>query len=237
MTKPVIGVPLMGKSLFRKYMQYKYTQCLRRAGARVRILPPTEDREVQRRYLSECDGFLFPGGVDIDPALYGQAPLPGAGEPNPVRDRFELPFLKAVIAADKPLLCICRGMQLLNVAQGGTLKQDIKPIQKYQHAAVRRPGGYAHPVRLREGSLIAGIFGKNTIKVNSLHHQAAERVGKGLRVTAKSPDGFVEALEFPDRKGFCLGVQWHPEHMAARDDAQQKIFRTFLSACRKDAES
>lgn len=280
---PVIGVPFMGTG-FHRYMQHQYTQCLERAGAQVRILKPTADEEQARRYLAECDGFLFPGGADIAPALYGQKRLPECGRPDRIRDGFERLFLRAALKTGKPVLCICRGMQLLNVVQGGTLVQDIKPLQTYRHADFAHRAGSTHPVGLQPGSIPAQIFGSSTISVNSLHHQAVDKLGKGLCAAAKSPDGFIEAIEFracgftgglaggpvdestsnptvgpadestsnptvepagkptggpvsspaggSTGRPFVLGVQWHPEHMAAKDAAQQKLFERFVSECR-----
>ncbi len=232
MTTPMIGIPLMGTSMLRKYMQNKYTQCLKNAGAAVKILEPIPGSAAIAQYLAECDGFLFPGGADIAPNLYGQEPQPGCGEPNPVRDQFEFPLLNAVLEADRSVLCICRGMQLLNVVRGGSLLQDIKPIQQYNHADFFHRAKFTHPVELEKGSMIASVFGTRTIQVNSLHHQAVDRLGDGLTATARSPEGFIEAIEFADRKGFALGVQWHPEHMAAKDPSQQLIFERFVSACK-----
>lgn len=264
---PVIGVPFMGTG-FHRYMQNKYTQCLARAGAEVRILKPTADPEQARHYLAECDGFLFPGGADIAPALYGQKRRPECGKPDRIRDGFERLFLRAALKTGKPVLCICRGMQLLNVVQGGTLLQDIKPLQTYRHADVPHRAGSTHPVELQPGSIPAQIFGSSTISVNSLHHQAVDKLGKGLCAVAKSPDGFIEAIELrtggpageptdgpvssptgepaneltgepagepagnPTDKPFVLGVQWHPEHMAAKDASQQKLFERFILECR-----
>jgi len=227
-TKPLIGVPFMGSSLFRKYMQSKYTVCLKKAGAEVVILEPVPGGI--RQYLDQCDGFLFPGGPDIAPGLYGRERQPCCGEPNPVRDDFEYPFLKAALAAKKPVLCVCRGMQLLNVVRGGTLHQDIKPVQKYNHADFRRRAGAVHPVELEEGSVLSELFGQRQIQVNSLHHQAVDQLGEGLRKTAWSPDGFTEGIELAGAS-FALGVQWHPEHMAKKDPAQRKIFERFVAAC------
>ena len=229
---PVIGVPFMGTG-FHRYMQNKYTQCLERAGAEVRILKPTADEEQARRYLAECDGFLFPGGADIAPALYGQKRRPECGKPDRIRDGFERLLMRAVLKTGKPVLCICRGMQLLNVVQGGTL-------QTYRHADVPHRAGSTHPVELRPGSILAQIFGSDSILVNSLHHQAVDKLGKGLCAVAKSPDGFIEAIELrtgesagnPTGRPFVLGVQWHPEHMAAKDASQQKLFERFVSECR-----
>ena len=134
MAAAIIGIPLMGKSLIRKYMQNKYIQCLHKAGAQVKVLNPVPDAAIIDQYLEECDGFLFPGGADINPKLYGREIQQGCGKTNPVRDDFELPLIIATLAAHKPVLCICRGMQLLNIAQGGTLTQDIKTMQTYNHA-------------------------------------------------------------------------------------------------------
>ena len=236
---PVIGVPFMGTG-FHRYMQNKYTQCLERAGAEVRILKPTADEEQARRYLAECDGFLFPGGADIAPALYGQKRRPECGKPDRIRDGFERLLMRAALKTGKPVLCICRGMQLLNVVQGGTLLQDIKPLQTYRHADVPHRAGSTHPVELQPGSILAQIFGSDFILVNSLHHQAVDKLGKGLCAVAKSPDGFIAAIELrtgesagnPTGRPFVLGVQWHPEHMAAQDASQQKLFERFVSDCR-----
>ncbi len=230
MAKPLIGVPLMGSSLFRKYMQGKYTACLKKAGASVVILEPVSGGI--RQYLDQCNGFLFPGGPDIAPNLYGQETLPGCGEPNPVRDDFEYPFLKAALAERKPVLCICRGMQLLNVVRGGTLRQDIGPVQKYSHADFRHRAGTTHPVELEAGSILGELFGIRQIQVNSLHHQAVDQLGEGLRKTAWSPDGFIEGIEL-EGAPFALGVQWHPEHMAQKNPAQRKIFDRFVAASGK----
>ena len=231
MSLPRIGVPVMGSSLARKYMQRQYTKCLQAAGARVDLLEPVLQADRVRRYVVQHDAFLFPGGPDIDPHCYGAEPSPACGAPNPVRDGFELPFIRAVLASGKPVLCICRGMQLLNVALGGTLRQDIKPIQKYNHADILHCKTHTHPVVLRRGSFVEQLYRRRVIWVNSLHHQVVDRLGDGLVAVAHSPEGFVEALELPGRPAFTLGVQWHPEHMAPRDPAQQHLFEVFVGAC------
>lgn len=233
MATAVVGIPMMGTSILRKYMQSKYIQCLCRAGAEVKILDPIPKVAVIKRYISECNGFLFPGGADIAPELYGQKPQPSCGKPNPLRDSFEFPLMSAVLEREAPVLCICRGMQLLNISLGGTLIQDIKPTQQYNHADLYRRTKYAHPVSLSEGSLAAEIFGCTAIQVNSLHHQVVDKLGKDLRVTAKSPEGFVEAIEFQSRKIFVFGLQWHPELMTKSDLRQQEVFNRFIFACSK----
>lgn len=230
MSQPVIGMPLLGDSLFRRYMQSKYIRCLRRAGA-VELLLPTEPvDEVIAQALEKCDGFLFPGGPDIQPELYDQMRLPVCGESNPARDALELPLIRAVCETEKPLLCICRGMQLLNVAFGGTLVQDITKEQEYPHSDFVHRATATHPVQLEPGSWLYRLFASDSISVNSMHHQAVDILGSGLQAAAHSPDGFVEAIQSADHP-FCLAVQWHPEHMAARNPAQQRIFNAFVEAC------
>ncbi len=229
MEKPVIGIPRMGTDPFRRYMQGKYITCLEHAGAKVEILEPDPGEGAIRRYLKLCDGFLFPGGSDIDPSRYGKDRLPACGKANPERDGFEIPLLGEVLEAKRPLLCICRGMQVLNVVCGGTILQDIKAQQKYKHVDTLHRTGSTHPVKLAPGSLLEEIFGCRIIPVNSLHHQVVDQVGKGLRVTALSPEHFIEGLELKNPTFFCLGVQWHPEHMKA--PVQQKLFERLIKAC------
>lgn len=231
MLQPTIGIPLMGQSLFHRYMQQKYIRCLEHTGAEVLLLPTDNITEVISQSLQRCHGFLFPGGPDIQPGIYDQTALPECGEPDPARDALELPLLQAALEAEKPLFCICRGMQLLNVVLGGTLIQDIKTEQEYPHSDFWHRTTATHPVLLEPDSHLGRLFGSDIISVNSLHHQAVDLTGKGLTVTGQSPDGFVEALEV-DGYPFCLAVQWHPEHMAARSAEQQKLFRAFVDACR-----
>lgn len=231
MGSPCIGIPKMGSSPARRYMQHKYIACLRQAGAQVCVLKPTTSPQQILRDVARCDGFIFPGGPDIAPVLYGQKVASGCGTPNPVRDAYELPLLRSVLAAGKPVVCICRGMQLLNVAQGGTLLQDIRSMQTFQHADFFHRKTHTHPVTLAPNSLVEQIFGCAEMQVNSLHHQAVDHLGTGLRATAHSPDGFVEALEMPGYPTLLLGVQWHPEHMSARTPVQQKIFSQLIAAC------
>lgn len=229
---PVIGIMWMGDSPFHRYMRSKYVYSLRRSGAKVVTLAPTSKQSVMQRYLQRCDGFLFPGGADLAPALYGAQKDPACGAQNVVRDAFEAPFLRMVLDAGKPVFCICRGAQLLNVVCGGTLLQDITPIQTCQHTDAPNRVKGTHLVNLAEGSKLARIFRQQCVFVNSLHHQASDRPGQGLRVTAASPEGFIEALEIEHYRTFGLGVQWHPEHMSKQNKAQQKLFDIFVKECK-----
>ncbi|GAB4203885.1 MAG: hypothetical protein Fur0019_03860 [Tibeticola sp.] len=187
------------------------------------------------------DGLVLQGGVDIAPETYGAAPLPGPWPHDPVRDRYELALLRAFIAADKPVLGVCRGAQLLNVAMGGTLVQDI-PSQRagaIAHQDLQRYDRLTHAVQFTEGSVLAHLYGRGAQCVTSIHHQCVDRLGAGLVVEALSPeDGIIEAIRL-ENAGFVLGVQWHPEfHLTPRDEAaclldSAPMMRRFLAAARK----
>lgn len=226
---PVIAIPQMGTDLFRKYMKSKYTKSLERAGAAVRWIE-LDDVENAVKEVMKCDGLLLPGGADIDPKLYGQTPSEKCGKPNEKRDMAEPKIFEAFLSTGKPVLGICRGIQLINVCMGGTLLQDIKEEQKYNHADFFSRARSAHPVTISEDSLLYEIFDSVSENVNSLHHQAVDKVGKGLKVTAKSEDGYIEALELEGHP-FCVAVQWHPEHMSKKSMQQRKLFSAFVSKC------
>lgn len=232
MLYPTIGIPLMGGSIFRRCLQYPYARCLGRAGAAVQPLALHAFEGAVKDALEKCDGFLFPGGPDIRPEHYGQEPLPACGPPDPARDDFELLLLHAALEAHKPLFCIGRGMQLLNVIFGGTLMQDIRLKQEYQHSDSWHRTSATHPIDLDPDGLLAYLLDTDTISVNSLHHQAVDETGEKLWIPADSPEGFAEALELEDYP-FCLAVQWHPEYMAGRTPAQQRLFQAFVDACRQ----
>lgn len=223
---PVIAMPITGTDLFRRYMNSKYTDSIRRAGGTVRWLS-LEDLDASLEALALCDGLLLPGGPDLDPALYGQTPIPECGKANLLRDRGEMALLEAFLPTGKPILCICRGVQLLNVFCGGTLHQHIDGHKDFPSRAEG-----CHPIDLLPHTRLRQILDADRVSVNSLHHQAADRVGTDLIVSAVSGDGFIEALELSCHP-FCLGVQWHPEHMSRTSPAQMRMFEAFLAACQK----
>lgn len=225
-----IAVPQMGNDLFRRYMKGKYVRSLSRAGAAVRWIELSDPDAAAKEAVS-CDGLLLPGGADIDPSRYGQTPQPECGKPNELRDAAEFVMLDAFYRTGKPVLGICRGIQVMNVQAGGTLFQDIKGTSVCRHMDFRSRNRSIHRVTVAEGSLLARITGSGEHDVNSLHHQAADRIGDGFTVSAVSEDGFTEAIERSDH-AFCLGVQWHPEHMSRRSLDQRQIFAAFVQACR-----
>ena len=236
MKEIIIAMPQMGNSLFRKYMKSKYAQSLNRSGAKVRWIELEDNPNFIQEAL-ECDGLLLPGGADLAPEMYHQTRSEKTGKPNLLRDQTEPKLLEAFLSAGKPILGICRGVQLMNVYFGGTLVQDIKDKQKYRHADFFSRARSTHPVEIKEGTRLFDLLGqpRTSINVNSIHHQAVDQVGEGLTVCAISEDGFVEGIEKSDAL-FCVGVQWHPEHMSAKNSRQQALFDAFVRSCRERAD-
>lgn len=226
-----IAMPQMGNDLFRKYMKSKYVDGIRRAGAFVKWID-LENTDSAVAEALECDGLLLPGGADLEPLLYYQQRQEKCGKANPLRDKGEMEILAAFIKTGKPILCICRGLQVLNVFFGGTLHQDIAHLQKVKHSDFMKRASHSHSITVEEASLLHSIVAEKEIQVNSIHHQSADKIGDGLVVTALSSDGIIEALEMPSHP-FCLALQWHPEHMCKNNSQQQKIFDTFVSRCKK----
>jgi putative glutamine amidotransferase len=216
--------PRAGLTFHYPHKAVPYAEALRQAGIEPVLISPGDSRA-----LAGLQGLLLSGGVDLNPARYGAAPGPASETPDDERDQTEARLLNEALAADLPVLAICRGMQLFNVAHGGTLIQDL------ENSAVHvvysdDPGLPAHEILVEPGSRLAAIMGEGAHAVNSRHHQAVERVGTGLRVTAKStPDGVIEALERGDHR-FAVAVQWHPEDQVQRDAGQRKLFEAFGAA-------
>lgn len=224
----VIAMPRMSTDPEPTVAQSKYMESLARAGAGMRWVELSDPEQAVQDALT-CDGLLLPGGGDMDPKFYGQARIPACGEPNLLRDAAEPLLLRAFLAADKPVLGICRGIQVMNAVLGGDLYQDIKPFEHLPH---NDHWAKVHTVTVRRGTLLSRILGQDTVLVNSQHHQAVDRVAPGFTLAALSEDGIVEAIEKPDAR-FCLGVQWHPEWLSDADPAMQSLFDAFVNACSK----
>ncbi len=192
-----------------------YIHALESAGLIPLIVPPLSNEAAARAIVARVDGVVLTGGEDVDPSLYGQPRHPECGAPNAARDSTEIALIRAARELNKPLLAICRGPQVLNVALGGTLFQDI-PSQipgALEHNPKDDRSSRVHPVQIEEDSLIARAIEATSITVNSLHHQSAEKVAPGLRATAFAPDGVVEGLESTSPEWWVVAVQWHPEEM------------------------
>ena len=198
-----------------------YVDAVVRAGGLPFVLPVLEPGDAEPALLA-LDGLLLTGGGDVDPVRYGEAPVPEVYGVDPGRDAFEAALVVAAARAGLPLLGICRGTQILNVTLGGTLHQHVPAVTGRNHCLRDRSSELVHEVRITPGTLLAGTAGAPAIGVNSLHHQAVDRVGAGLRAVAWSDDGIIEGVE-SDGIGRFLGVQWHPELLGGHD-AHERLF-------------
>jgi len=206
-----------------------YIRAVREAGGIPVVLPNTDGNADRiNDYLALLDGLLMPGGADIPPSEYGEAPHETVALLDEDRFHFEKALIHAWIErTDKPLLGICLGNQWINVSSGGSLIQDIPSEFKGNHRDT------THLIAVEPDSRLGRIFCETTLTVNSLHHQAVRNVGKGLRIVARCPDGIVEAVESTDPDRFLIGVQWHPEKLMPDDAAQTKLLKAFIDASSK----
>jgi len=225
----------------------KYPLALKAAGAMPWLLPCFAERNFVADAVSRCDGVLLTGGDDVDPKLYTRSLPPRIAKTvrreTAQRDAFELMLVGEVLRQHKPLLAICRGHQILNVALGGSLVADIRlqMPQAENHCRTDRKSQVVHDVECAAGSLMERIAGKTKLGVNSTHHQAVAQIAKPLRATAVSKDGIVEGLELASGAGgllpYLLSVQFHPERLFTRHAEHLELFRTFVRACRQARRS
>ncbi len=184
-------------------------------------------------YIENADGLLLSGGVDVDPAHFGQTPQPQLGFIDERRDALELSLYQAAKRKGIPILGICRGIQLINVAEGGTLHQHLPAVPNtLQHSQINPDGSLFHEVKLEPSSILAKAYSADTIRSNSYHHQAIDKLGNNLKATAWTQDGLIEGVEGID-KSFVLGVQWHPEMSYLRYPEHHAPFRVFVEAINK----
>ncbi|MFP4016511.1 MAG: gamma-glutamyl-gamma-aminobutyrate hydrolase family protein [Halanaerobiales bacterium] len=230
MKKPRIGILPNYNNDTREYrLKRCYTAAIVSAGGLPVILPVSSDDGIIKEYVKQIDGLLLTGGTDIDPLIYGENPLPTMGEIDPERDLFELEMVKYSFGLKLSVLGICKGCQIINIALGGTLFQDIysqkESVLKHTQEA---PRWYpTHMINIEKGSLLHQIIEKDKIKVNSTHHQAIKGVGDSLKISALAEDGVVEAIESREDR-FILGVQWHPEALWENSEENFNIFREFI---------
>lgn len=207
-----------------------YCGAVMNSGGLPVLLPPTDSEEQARRILDFCDGILFSGGVDIDPVYYGEDILNNTVEINEKRDKSELLLAKLAIEANKPILGICRGIQVLNVAMGGSLYQDLPSQLNLIHRQQGHGVEDGHYVNVIQGSPLHNILGEVRIKTNTYHHQSIKSLGKGFELIAESEDGVIESIYMPSKK-YVLGVQWHPELLAHMIGLHKAIFDDFILNC------
>lgn len=236
--KPLIGLtPSHNTENDDIRMTPTYLRALRAAGAIPLVLPLEVSQEDLSRLTDTLDGFLFTGGPDVHPFLFGEDTHAHCGNVSPLRDNMELALLPLVMKAKKPILGICRGIQLINIGLGGTIYQDLTSQWKETFpVAHSQPFDYhtpSHTVMVRPGTRLAsltGLLNGGTIRVNSMHHQAVKDAAVGLSVSATASGGLVEALEMPDYP-YLLAVQWHPEYLWERDCSAAALFKDFVNAC------
>ena len=242
MKKPIIGIlgsillmesgPFPG--LDRTYVNHDYIRAVELAGGIPLLLPVLEDVSDVSGQLEMIDALVLSGGYDLHPGTYGEEPLQELGFVWPEMDRHQIAAAKSAAELGKPMLGICRGMQILNVAFGGSLYQDLnaQSDSAQQHVQKGRRHLGSHWVDVEAGSLLAEFVGEGRLYTNSFHHQAVKELASCFKVCARALDGMIEAFESHPEQGLVLGLQWHPEMMASNDAKMLKIFQDFINKAR-----
>jgi putative glutamine amidotransferase len=213
------------------YLRDGYYKAIEKAGGIPVVLLPLEDKTSISHIIRRLDGIILTGGPDIDPVHFGEPPKPNLGRVCPKRDEFELILARECFELKKPILGICRGMQIINVAFGGSVFQDIQTeIRGALKHLQEAPSWYgSHEIQITDlNSRLYGVMGVKKMKVNSYHHQSLKLVAPKFAVTAVSSDGIIEAIEAVRKDVFCMGLQWHPEYMWEKDRFQFMIFKHFV---------
>ena len=239
--KPLIGIVVCGLSDNRQFVSNPYIQSVRYSGGIPILLPLIRSDSMLEQYLRLCDGFLFCGGNDITPLLFGQEPREGIRDTNITLDLFQIRLMKLILSSAKPVFSICRGMQIFNTACQGTIFQDIRyqPGESLDH--MQRSDSrsdVSHPVRIERSSRLFSCLGRS-VYVNSFHHQAIDRPGVDLKVSALAPDQTIEAIEHSSHP-FAIGVQWHPECMFRSSEKMRRfsmVMRLYYSCKKKRVAS
>lgn len=214
----------------RVRLHVNYVRSLEGAGLVPVVVPPLTTREAAAEILDACGGLLLTGGEDVDPARYGATPHPATGAPSVMRDETELALFAAAREQKLPVLAICRGIQLVNVAMGGTLLQDVPTERPSEIVHDQKADQHVrtHGLRVSGGTRLSDALGATELHVNSYHHQAVDRVAPGLVVTATAPDGLVEGVEAADPDWWLVAAQWHPEDLTTDGRPWDRgLFATF----------
>lgn len=214
---------------------HTYVHSIEASGGLPLLIPYVKSKELLKEALAFCDGFLFTGGGDADPALYGEVTSPHCGKIEPLRDELDFASLEYALASGSPILGICRGIQILNVALGGTLYQDIPTEYKTEicHSQTNGLHAYSHSVKIEKDTPLYSLVGACEMPSNSFHHQAIKDLGSGLIPMAYADDGIIEAV-YSRENAFIRGYQWHPERLFDADDRHKKIFEEFIAACEQN---
>lgn len=235
MKKPIIGVtPLFDDRRESIWMVAGYLKGIQHAAGIPVVLSLSDCEEEIEQIVKEFDGFLFTGGHDIHPSLYGEEKLPFCANICKYRDDFEKILFEKALEYKKPILAICRGFQFMNVMLGGSLYQDIEsqtaPSIELTHSQEKPYDSAAHSVKIYRDTPLYDLIKADEIEVNSIHHQAVKVLSNRLTPMAIAPDGIIEAAYMPDEK-FVVGVQWHPEFMYEKDEAAARLFGSFIEVC------
>ena len=233
--KTKIGIVICGLIDNKQFVTDAYIQAVKSSGGLPIVLPLVKSKTVIQEYVSLCDGFLFRGGGDITPLLFGQEPDYGIGSTDITLDLFQIRLMKEIIKAEKSVLAICRGMQILNVASGGTIYQDLnqldmETINHMQTSLSRRD--ISHKVFFKPKTRLHRMLG-DFAYTNSFHHQAIDRLGNGLIASGITGDDIVEAIEMPSHP-FAVGVQWHPESMLDSAQNMKQLFHALIHYAKPD---
>ena len=232
--KPIIAVTQNINSDGATSILPQYIEALENAGAEVMLLPYTDKPSEIVDMLQKSDGACFTGGIDVDPKRYFEEKMSCCGDTEDKRDLFELGLFFVAMQENKPILGICRGLQLINVALGGTLYQDIPSmcITDISHTQSEPRFEHSHEVNVIKDTPLYSLVGAERIKANSFHHQAIKDIGEGLEIMAQADDGIIEAVYAKNRK-YLRAYQWHPERIYQIDKNQALIFEEFISACKE----
>ena len=234
---PLVGVTTsitVGQTPERAYVNSAYLHAVQQAGGVPVLLPPQLSKASLERLVRGLDALLLTGGGDVDPATFGEEPHPTLYEVAPARDALETQVTLIALERKTPLLAICRGIQVLNVALGGSLHQDVatEPGTQIQHSQKEAREQTTHKVTVTPRSRLGRVLGAEDLEVNSFHHQAIKSLGRGLVPVAWAPDQLVEGVELDDDSQFVLGVQWHPEHLVGNSEPARRLFSALVTAAR-----
>lgn len=241
MRKPIIGITTSLEEQRKLVVTRHYSDWIQEEGGLPLIIPYistdlAQQQQIIEEYTKRLDGLLLSGGGDIDPTLFGEEPLPGLGPITPERDQLEVALAQEMLKHNRPILAICRGAQILNIAAGGDMYQDLEReytgalLQHQQNAPVWHA---SHHIEIEKKSKLSTILKVEKAKTNSFHHQAIKQPAPYFQSVAFSRDGVIEAIESLQHD-YVIGVQWHPECMPASDPISKKLFQSFVTACGRD---
>ena len=222
---------LYARGHFMDYTFGEYIQAIQQSGGAPVIIPVVQNNDTLRTIIDRLNGLILSGGPDVNPKFYGEHPLASLEDTDEGLDLMELKIAKMAFKKDVPILAICRGIQVLNVSQGGTLYQDIthEVPESINHIQKADKSVNTHSIQIHKKTILFNIFKREEIWINGKHHQAIKGLGQGLIASAHAPDTIIEAVEHPNKR-FVLGVQWHPEGTWETDLYSKRLFRAFIQA-------